>query len=34
MPCDYVGFTLKPVGFFDRNPSLDVPPPSSGKPCH
>jgi len=27
MPCEYVGFTLKPVGFFDRNPSLDVPPP-------
>ncbi|OPX10152.1 hypothetical protein B1790_13210 [Mycobacterium sp. AT1] len=26
MPCEYVGFTLKPVGFFDRNPSLDVPP--------
>ncbi len=22
---DYTGFTLKPVGFFDRNPSLDVP---------
>jgi primary-amine oxidase len=27
MPCEYVGFTLKPVGFFDRNPALDVPPP-------
>ncbi|MFL6115846.1 MAG: thiamine pyrophosphate-binding protein [Catenulispora sp.] len=27
MPCDYVGFSLKPAGFFDRNPSLDVPPP-------
>ena len=24
MPVDYAGFTLKPVGFFDRNPSLDV----------
>jgi primary-amine oxidase len=28
MPCDYVGFSLKPVGFFDRNPTLDVPPPA------
>jgi primary-amine oxidase len=27
MPVEYVGFTLKPVGFFDRNPALDVPPP-------
>ena len=26
MPVDYTGFTLKPVGFFDRNPTLDVPP--------
>jgi primary-amine oxidase len=25
MPVDYAGFTLKPVGFFDRNPALDVP---------
>jgi primary-amine oxidase len=25
MPVDYAGFTLKPVGFFDRNPTLDVP---------
>ena len=25
MPCEYVGFTLKPVGFFDRNPTIDVP---------
>ena len=24
MPVDHVGFTLKPVGFFDRNPTLDV----------
>jgi primary-amine oxidase len=30
MPVDRCGFTLKPVGFFDRNPTLDVPPPS----CH
>jgi primary-amine oxidase len=25
MPVDYAGFKLKPVGFFDRNPSLNVP---------
>jgi primary-amine oxidase len=25
MPVDRCGFTLKPVGFFDRNPALDVP---------
>ena len=28
MPVDRAGFTLKPVGFFDRNPTLDVPPPN------
>ncbi len=33
MPVDYTGFTLKPVGFFDRNPALDV-PPSPGTHCH
>jgi primary-amine oxidase len=26
MPVEYAGFTLQPVGFFDQNPSLDVPP--------
>jgi primary-amine oxidase len=26
MPVDIVSFWLKPVGFFDRNPALDVPP--------
>jgi primary-amine oxidase len=26
MPSDIVSFWLKPVGFFDRNPALDVPP--------
>jgi primary-amine oxidase len=25
MPVDSCGFTLRPVGFFDRNPTLDVP---------
>jgi len=33
MPVDHTGFTLKPVGFFDRNPALDVPPTRSGH-CH
>ncbi|MCX5535584.1 primary-amine oxidase [Streptomyces sp. NBC_00006] len=29
MPVDHTGFTLKPFGFFDRNPTLDVPRPGS-----
>jgi primary-amine oxidase len=29
MPADIVSFWLKPFGFFDRNPSLDVPPSDS-----
>jgi len=33
MPVDYIGLTLKPVGFFDRNPALDV-PPSPQAHCH
>jgi primary-amine oxidase len=28
MPVARCGFTLKPAGFFDRNPTLDVPPPA------
>lgn len=32
MPVAYIGFMLKPVGFFDANPSLDVPP--SAHRCH
>jgi primary-amine oxidase len=28
MPVDACGFALRPVGFFDRNPTLDVPPTS------
>ena len=27
MPVATIGFKLKPVGFFERNPALDVPPP-------
>lgn len=33
MPVNYVGFALKPVGFFDRSPALDVPPPAHGESC-
>ena len=29
MPVETVGFTLKPAGFFDGNPALDVPPPAN-----
>ena len=32
MPVDTVSFWLKPFGFFDRNPTLDVPP--SAASCH
>jgi primary-amine oxidase len=32
MPVDTVSFWLKPFGFFDRNPALDVPPSSAA--CH
>jgi len=35
MPVAKIGFSLKPVGFFDRNPGLDVPPSmSNGTACH
>jgi primary-amine oxidase len=30
MPVEYAGFTLQPVGFFDQNPALDVPPSTNG----
>jgi primary-amine oxidase len=33
MNVDTAGFKLTPVGFFDRNPALDV-APTSGPPCH
>jgi primary-amine oxidase len=25
MPVQHIGFKLEPVGFFDRNPALDLP---------
>ncbi|MGB6182957.1 MAG: tyramine oxidase, partial [Rhodococcus sp. (in: high G+C Gram-positive bacteria)] len=33
MPVDYTGFTLKPVGFFGRNPTLNVPASTSAHCC-
>lgn len=33
MPTAYTGFILKPVGFFDQNPALDVPPPLLKHSC-
>ena len=34
MPVDKVSFTLKPFGFFDRNPSMDAPrSPAKGSCC-
>ncbi|MGO1610932.1 primary-amine oxidase [Brevibacterium aurantiacum] len=33
MPVDTVGFKLRPEGFFDRSPVLDVPAPASGGHC-
>ena len=30
MPVEYVGFTLKPLGFFDRNPAIDLAPGEKG----
>ena len=29
MPVASVGFMLRPDGFFDRNPALDLPPPAT-----
>jgi len=33
MPVEYTGFTLKPLGFFDRNPAIDLAPSDTGH-CH
>ena len=33
MPVSYIGFHLKPVGFFDRSPALDVPPSHNSETC-
>jgi primary-amine oxidase len=33
MPCEYVGFTLTPCGFFDRNPAIDLAPPQECGPA-
>src|SRR5690606_11835342 len=33
MPVEYCGFMLKPIGLFDRNPTLDV-PASTASTCH
>lgn len=33
MPVDHVGFKLRPEGFFDRSPVLDVPAPTPGHGC-
>jgi len=32
-PVEYTGFLLRPFGFFDRNPALDV-PPTNADHCH
>ena len=34
MPTSYIGFMLKPVNFFDLNPSNDVPPSVAKHKCH
>jgi primary-amine oxidase len=37
MPVARASFVLEPVGFFDRNPALDVPPQALVNPgghCH
>ncbi|HKT57148.1 MAG TPA: primary-amine oxidase [Microbacterium sp.] len=34
MPVDVIGFKLRPEGFFDRSPVLDVPEPAKAHGCH
>lgn len=33
MPVAHAGFKIKPAGFFDQNPAIDVPPPDLRKSC-
>ena len=33
MPAAYIGFLLKPCGFFDRNPAIDLPPSAPKSHC-
>lgn len=33
MPVDYSGFSLRPKGFLERNPAMDI-APGNGTPCH
>jgi primary-amine oxidase len=33
MPVDYAKFTLKPHGFFGRNPALNIPAPDAAAHC-
>jgi primary-amine oxidase len=33
MPVTHIGFKLKPSGFFDGNPALDMPPSAAGAHC-
>ena len=33
MPVHHIGFVLKPLGFFDENPALDVAPPKHTHHC-
>ena len=33
-PCVVCGFTLLPVGFFDQNPVIDLPPETNKASCH
>jgi primary-amine oxidase len=33
MPVEHVGFSLKPIGFFDRNPALNIPRSTPGTTC-
>jgi primary-amine oxidase len=33
MPAAYIGFMLKPVGFFNQNPGIDLPPSPKKNQC-